>query len=81
MKTGKYILHQNSFIADGKKFVIKERKKIQDKPKEYLISLEPFQYISSLFPGERAGKYTFDYEKRIYVLVKNEDKVIIEQAG
>lgn len=79
METGTYILHKNGFIAGNRKLVIKERKKPSTKPKYYLIQLEPFQYVSSLFPVLTASEeYTFDYEKRLYALRKLEpDKVEI----
>lgn len=72
MQTGNYILHKNGFIAGNKKLVIKERKKPCTKPKFYLIQLEPFQYVSSLFPVSTTSgeEYTFDFESRLYSLRK-----------
>jgi hypothetical protein len=77
MLTGKYILHKNSFLAGNKKLVIKERKKPSTKPALYLIQLEPFMYVSSLFPVPTTSgeEYTFDYEKRLYALRKLENEV------
>jgi hypothetical protein len=77
MQTGKYILHKNSFLAGNSKFVIKERKKPSTKPALYLIQLEPFSYISSLFPVPTTSteEFTFDYGKRLYSLRKLENEV------
>lgn len=78
MQTGKYILHKNSFLAGNKKLVIKERKKPSTKPALYLIQLEPFQYVSSLFPVPTTSpgeEFTFDFEKRLYALRKLENEV------
>ena len=74
MEPGEYILHENSFISKGKKFCIRERKKQGgNKPKLYLIQLEPFQYISSLFPVPGTTKeYTFDFNNELYFLKLNE---------
>ena len=78
MQTGTYILHKNGFLAGDKKLVIKERKKPSTKPRYYLIQLEPFQYVSSLFPvPTTAGEeYTFDFEKRLYALRKLEPEKV-----
>lgn len=72
---GEYILQENSFFMEGKKYCIKERKNLKGKKTQfYLIELEPFQFISSLFPtGE--GKFTFDYEQKIYQLERNEGSI------
>jgi hypothetical protein len=77
MQTGKYILHKNSFLAGNSKFVIKERKKPSTKPAQYLIQLEPFRYVSSLFPVPTTSgqEFTFDYEKRLYALRRFENEV------
>jgi len=77
METGNYILHKNGFLAGNKKLVIKERKKPSGKPKHYLIQLEPFEYVSSLFPAGSTSEYTFDYEKKLYSLrkIENDSKV------
>jgi len=78
METGTYIFHKNGFLAGNRKFVIKQRKKPSTKPKDYLIMLEPFQYVSSLFPAGSTSEFTFDYEKKLYSLRKLEpDKVEI----
>jgi len=78
MDTGTYLIHKNSFLSGGKKFVIKERKKPSTKPKDYLIMLEPFEYVSSLFPAGSTSEFTFDYENRLYSLRKlKPDKVEI----
>jgi len=79
MQTGTYIFHKNGFLAGNKKLVIKERKKPCTKPKHYLIQLEPFQYVSSLFPVPTTSgeEFTFDYEKKLYALRKMENQVEI----
>ena len=79
METGTYILQKSSFLAGNKKLVIKERKKPSTKPKFYLIQLEPFQYVSSLFPAGSTSEYTFDFESKLYSLRKidNDSKVEI----
>lgn len=79
MDTGEFILHENSFISSGKKFCIRERKNQRGKPKLYLIQLEPFQYISSLFPvpGTRE-EYTLDFKQKLYNLRKNESSINIQ---
>lgn len=80
MQTGTYILQKNAFLAGNKKLVIKERKKPCTKPKLYLIQLEPFQYVSSLFPVPTTSgeEYTFDFEKRLYALRKIENNSKVE---
>jgi hypothetical protein len=77
MQTGKYILHKNSFLAGNSKFVIKERKKPSTKPALYLIQLDPFKYVSSLFPVPTTSgeEFTFDHEKRLFALRKLENQV------
>jgi hypothetical protein len=78
METGMFTLHKNSFLA-GRKLVIKERKKPCTKPVHYLIQVSPFQYISSLFPvSDSPDTYTFDFEKKLYSLRREADKVEIE---
>ena len=85
MQTGTYTLHKGGFLAGNKKLVIKERKQPSKKPKFYLIQLEPFQYISSLFPvPENSGEeFTFDFQKKLYSLRKleNESKVEITELS
>lgn len=74
MEQGEFILQDNSFIVQGKKFCIRERKKQSKKPKFYLIQLEPFQYISSLFPVPgKTKEYTFDINKELFLLRLNEN--------
>ncbi len=74
MEQGEFILQDNSFIVQGKKFCIRERKKHNKKPKFYLIQLEPFQYISSLFPVPgKTKEYTFDINKELFLLKLNEN--------
>ena len=73
MEQGEFILQENSFIFQGKKFCIRERKKQTKKPKYYLIQLEPFLYISSLFPVPGTTKeYTFDFNNELFHLKLNE---------
>jgi len=79
METGMFTLHKNSFLAGERKLVIKERKKPCTKPVHYLIQVSPFQYISSLFPvSDSPDTYTFDFEKKLYSLRREADKVEIE---
>jgi len=50
-------------------FLSVERKKQKGKKTQYyLIRLQPFQYISSLFPTGEQESYTFDYEQKLYRL-------------
>jgi len=81
METGTYILHENGFLAGNKKLVIRERKKHSTKPKFYLAQLEPFEYISSLFPVPTTSEeeFTFDYEKQLYSLRKMKNLVEIQK--
>lgn len=80
MEQGNFILEGNSFLAGKKKFVIRKRKKQTGKPELYLIQLEPFQYVSSLFPVpcQKGNQYTFDFQKQLYRLVMNDNQVIVE---
>ena len=80
MQTGKFRLHENSFIAGERKLVIKERKKPSTKPKHYLIQVSPFEYISSLFPVSNTAfkAFTFDYKQKLYSLRKAGEQVEIE---
>jgi hypothetical protein len=41
--------------------------------------LQPFKYISSLFPAGEEGLYTFDYERQLYILKKGEAQVVIAE--
>jgi hypothetical protein len=43
-----------------------------------LIRLQPFQYISSLFPTGEQESYTFDYEQRLYRLERKEHSVTLK---
>lgn len=72
MDTGKFILNNDSFIAGNKKYLFKKRKKQKEKkPEDFLITLEPFSYVSSLFPlaGEE-NTFTMDIDKKVYILKK-----------
>ena len=77
MQTGTYILQKNSFLIGDRKLVIKKRKKKTSKPDLYLIQLQPFEYVSSLFPVPTTSgeEYTFDYENKLYSLRKEENQV------
>lgn len=78
MIPGEYILQENSFFVEGKKYCIKERKNLKGKKTQYyLIELAPFQFISSLFPtGEE--NFTFDYEQKIYQLERKEHSITLK---
>lgn len=82
METGNFILQGSSWVAGGSKFVVRKRKQpVGNKPEKYLIQFEPnFKYISSLFPKEEEGLYSFDYERKVYLLKEEKDKVIITEA-
>lgn len=72
LKEGVYTLEGNKFFIEGKKFAVLERKKeVERKPKNYLASLSPFQYISSLFPSKQEGKYNFDFQQELFELELN----------
>lgn len=80
METGCFVLQGNQFVAGGKRFVLKRRKKpTPNKPELFLIQLQPFKYISSLFPAGEEGLYTFDYERRLYILKKEEAQIVITE--
>ncbi len=83
METGEFPLLGNQFIAGGNKFVFRQRKKATvNKPIDYLLQLKPeVEYISSLFPTEEEVLYTFDYNRKVFVLKKNEYKVVIVEEG
>ncbi len=69
-------MQENSFFVGGERFLIRERKKQKGKKTQYyLIRLQPFQYISSLFPTGEQESYTFDYEQKLYKLERNEHSV------
>lgn len=78
MIAGEYILQENSFFVEGEKFLIRERKNQKGKKTQYyLIKLQPFQYISSLFPTDE-NTFTFDYEQKLYRLEKKEHSVTLK---
>jgi len=65
-------MNNDSFIAGNKKYLFKKRKKQKEKkPEDFLITLEPFSYVSSLFPlaGEE-NTFTMDIDKKVYILKK-----------
>lgn len=77
METGSFTLQGNGFMAGGRKYCLRKRREpTESKPLYYLIQLEPFHYVSSLFPkpGEQET-YTLDFEGRVFVLRR------VEQAG
>jgi hypothetical protein len=81
MNTGTYSLEQTSFIAGGRKMLIRKRKgSTGKKPELFLVALQPFQYISSLFPTGEPGVYTLDTEKKVYKLRMTESQVEIQEA-
>ena len=80
MQPGVFLMHKNSFLAGERKLVIKKRKKPSTKPELYLIQLEPFEYVSSLFPAGE-NEYTFDFKKKLYALKKEADKVEITELS
>ena len=82
LKEGIYTLEGKSFYINGKKFSVLERKKeVERKPKNYLAVLSPFQYISSLFPLERGGKYNFDFQQELFELelLEGEGKAVLKK--
>lgn len=82
LKEGVYTLEGNKFFIEGKKFAVLERKKeVERKPKNYLASLSPFQYISSLFPSKQEGKYNFDFQQELFELelLAGEGKAILKK--
>ncbi|MDD3546389.1 MAG: hypothetical protein PHG96_13675 [Kiritimatiellae bacterium] len=83
METGEFPLMGNQFIAGGSKYVFRQRKKATvNKPVDYLLQLQPeVEYVSSLFPTGEEGLYTFDYKKQVFVLKKNEFKVVIVEES
>ena len=78
MRTGEFALEGNSFLVEGDKYAIRERKKEKGKTKYYLIRCEPFQYVSSLFPVA-PEEFNFDYEKKLYSLEKKGNRVAIRE--
>ena len=82
MKTGSFIAQGNNFIAGKQKLCIKQRKKHSEKPLFYLIAVQPFQYVSSLFPvstTEPGEKFTFDFENKLYSLRRYENLIEIKE--
>jgi len=80
MLPGSYTLQENHFRAGGNKFVVKKRKKATErKPELYLIQVQPFRYISSLFPSGTPGAFTLDYEEKVYSLKMEESQVVITE--
>lgn len=64
---------------EGERFLIRERKKQKGKKTQYyLIKLEPFQYVSSLFPTGEGESFTFDYQQKIYKLERKEHTVCLK---
>ena len=49
-----------------------------EKTQYYLIRLQPFQYVSSLFPTGEEESYTFDYEQKLYRLERKEHSVTLK---
>jgi len=80
MDTGTFVLQEKSFIMNGRKAVIRQRKKPGGKPELFLIELQPFKYISSLFPGEEPGVYTFDTESQLFKLKLKDSQVEISRV-
>lgn len=71
-------MQENSFFIEGERFVIKERKSRKGKKTQYyLIRLQPFQYVSSLFPTGEGESYTFDFEQKLYRLERKEHSVTL----
>lgn len=83
METGNFALQGNQFIAGEEKFVFRKRKRATvNKPVDYLIRLTPsFGYVSSLFPAGEEGLYTFDYNKQVYVLKREQEQVVITEEN
>ena len=78
MQAGEFPLQENSFFEEGERFLIRERKKQKGKKTQYyLIKLQPFQYVSSLFPTGEEESYTFDYEQKLYRLERKEHSVTL----
>ena len=72
-------MQENSFFVGGERFLIRERKKQKGKKTQYyLIKLEPFQYVSSLFPTGEGESYTFDFEQKLYRLERKEHSVTLK---
>lgn len=81
MQPGTYTLEKNHFFVGNRKLAIRRRKKQTDtKPELYLIALQPFQYISSLYKTDIPGEYSLDWQKRLYRLRMRESQVDITEA-
>ncbi len=71
-------MQENSFFVEGERFLIRERKNNKGKKtRYYLIKLQPFQYVSSLFPTGEEESFTFDYEQKLYRLEKKEHSITL----
>jgi hypothetical protein len=83
METGEFPLMGNQFVAGGNKYVFKQRKQATvNKPVDYLLQLKPkVEYVSSLFPAGEEGLYTFDYQRQVFVLKRNEFQVVIAEES
>lgn len=83
METGVFPLLGNQFVAGGNKYVFRQRKKATvNKPVDYLLQLKPkVEYVSSLFPAGEEGLYTFDYDRTVFILKKNEFQVVIAEES
>jgi len=83
METGEFPLMGNQFVAGGNKYVFKQRKQATvNKPVDYLLQLKPkVEYVSSLFPAGEEGLYTFDYNRQVFVLKRNEFQVVIAEES
>lgn len=78
MQVGEFPLQENSFFVEGERFLIRERKNNKGKKtRYYLIKLQPFQYVSSLFPTGEEESFTFDYEQKLYRLEKKEHSITL----
>jgi len=78
LQAGEFPLQENSFFVEGERFLIRERKNNKGKKtRYYLIKLQPFQYVSSLFPTGEEESFTFDYEQKLYRLEKKEHSITL----
>ena len=77
IKTGKFRVINNKFRIGLTSFMIRKRKKVsENKPELYLIQINPFSYISSLYPVSN-NIYQFDYNNAYYSLILDKDTVKI----
>jgi len=83
METGEFPLMGNQFVAGGNKYVFRQRKKpTVNKPVDFLLQLKPtVEYVSSLFPAGEEGLYTFDYNRQVFVLKRNDFQVVITEES